>query len=169
MIADNADWLQNQGKLNDLLKGVLVITLRWPIKSRANRVFVALVMLAGIWYGYHLYAQHEQAERDTVYSSVLERYRHDLHVGVTRLEVERFLNRNQTPYGYVHMAGSGNTSSYKIRIGSDPGDALVCREWAVYIAFDFDDPSQRKGEAIGDFSGEPDDILKEIRIFKWCR
>lgn len=122
----------------------------------------------GVWAGYQLYSHIQQRKRDRMYQSVLNQYRQGLRLGMSRIAVEEYLNSHHIRFADAGLSGSGNAWSDEIRIGTDPSGRIDCANWEVYIALDFDNPSRQPGEGKGDPPGEPEDVLKNIRVYKFC-
>ncbi len=87
--------------------------------------------MISIWF---IYSKVTQARRDDVYRTAIAPYQRDLHVGMSRADVDKYLDATQIPHYPVRRGSDGVV--YEIKIGEDPGK-LIC-EWNVYISFEFD-------------------------------
>jgi len=133
-------------------------------------VIVVSFITAGAWLAYHLHTQRlraEQAQRDAGYRAVLAQYQHDLHAGMTRAVVTAYLESHNIPYGDAFINGSGNAWSDEVRIGTDPSHMIYCDNWEVYVALDFNSPTSKVTIPEHE-KGDPSDVLKDIRIYKFC-
>jgi hypothetical protein len=141
--------------------------------ARYKTPILALLLLftiaaASFAYRFHMRRlQAQQTERDAGYRVMLAQYQRDLHAGMTRATVTAYLESHNIGYGDAFIHGSGNAWSYEIRIGTDPSHMIVCKNWEVYIALDFDSPTSRATIPEHE-TGDPSDILKDIRIYKFC-
>ncbi len=144
------------------------VDLNGDCVTRKKAILVLILVLAGTWFAYHLRSQHVQAQRERFYQSVLTEYQRDLHLGMSRADVGNYLNSHHTHYGDASMMGSGNAWSYQVRIGTEPSGMIGCGNWEVYIALDFENTSRKPTGTKGDPPGDPADVLKNIRIYKFC-
>ncbi len=141
--------------------------------ARRKTLIIAIVVsitATTVWLAYRIYAQRleaEQAQRDAGYRVVLAQYQHDLRLGMTRAMVTTYLESHNIRYGDAFIRGSGNAWSYQIRIGTDPSHMIYWANWEVYIALDFNSPTSKV--AIPEHeTDDPSDVLKDIRIYKFC-
>ena len=95
-----------------------------------SAVFVAAMI--STWF---IYSKVTQVRRDDLYRTAIAPYQRDLHVGMSRADVDKYLDARQVPHYPVRLGGSDGVV-YEIKIGEDPS-TLIC-EWNVYIAFEFD-------------------------------
>ena len=128
---------------------------------------IAVFGLGVAWLAYSLWSEHLQARRDVGYRALLSQYQRDLHPGMTRATVTDYLEAHHVRYGEAVMGGSGNAWSYQVRIGTDTSGSFACANWEVYIAFDFDNPKRKIWESRGE-TGDASDVLRDIRIFRFC-
>jgi hypothetical protein len=128
---------------------------------------VALICV-GFGFAFHIRDQHETAQRERRYQTVLGQYVADLKPGMKRAQAERYFQANGTTFRqmccvanfrgeYVSLRGAGWDDLVKIAGESAP---LICRENNVYIAFEFN--PKAPGE-VPDTNGS--DTLKKISIF----
>jgi hypothetical protein len=130
-------------------------------------VAAAAVIAATLWFVQHMRDQHEQAEHEKGYARVLARYTVELKSGMTREQVERYLQTNGKQFKqiccvanfrgeYVSLNGAAYDDLVKIAEEKPP---FFCGEHNVYIAFEFNPKSQ--GE-LSDTNGS--DILKKASV-----
>lgn len=126
------------------------------VASILGLVFAVLL----IWY---MHSVRVRARRNAGYEVLLRQYQSDLHVGMTRTEVARYLDSHQVPYGPVFEGESGDAWSYDVRIGEEPGDGIACDKWYVYIKFNFTATKPIAGPEVAPVDS---DTLREIKISK---
>jgi hypothetical protein len=128
---------------------------------------VALICV-GFGFAFHIRGQHEAAQREQRYQTLLGQYAADLKPGMKRAQVERYLQANQTQFrqmccvanlrgSYVSLRGAGSDDLVKIGGESIP---FICRGNNVYIAFEFNPKAPGEAPDTNDF-----DTLKKISIF----
>jgi hypothetical protein len=114
------------------------------MKTRIAMIAVLGTAMISTWF---LYSKVTQAHRDDAYRTAIAPYQRDLHVGMARADVDKYLDARHVPHYPVRHGGSDGIT-YEIKIGEDPG-SLIC-EWNVYIALEFD----------------PTETLRDVRIKK---
>jgi hypothetical protein len=133
-------------------------------------MIIAAVALICVGFGlaFHIRDQHEAAQRERRYETVLGQYAADLKPGMKRAQVERYFQANGTQFRqmccvanfrgkYVSLSGAGWDDLVKIAGESVP---FICRENNVYIAFEFN--PKAPGEVPDTNSS---DTLKKISVF----
>lgn len=139
-------------------------------KRRKMLMIVAAVTVIAItlWFVRHQRDRHAAAERERAYQSLLAQYAGQLKPGMTRLEVERYLQTNGKRFKqmccvvnskgeYVSLDRAGYDDLVKIAEESVP---FVCSENNVYTAFEFN--PKIEGE-LSDTNGS--DILKRVSVY----
>jgi hypothetical protein len=137
-----------------------------------RKVFIvgtaAAVIVITVWFVQHMRDRREQAERDSGYQIVLTGYAVVLKPGMTRDQVERYLQTNGKRFNqmccvanfkgeHVNLDRAGYDDLLKIAGERVP---FICAENNIYIAFEFNPKSQ--GE-LSDTNGS--DILKRVSVF----
>jgi hypothetical protein len=97
---------------------------------KAFKIIAVICALLGVFF---VYSRATQAHRDRTYREKLVPFQRDLHVGTTRLEVERYFHQHDLIYNAID---SGDT--YLIQIAEEPAWEPWCEPWMVNIAFEFD-------------------------------
>ncbi|MGA7292391.1 MAG: hypothetical protein WBW53_16245 [Terriglobales bacterium] len=130
-------------------------------------VAAAAVIVIAVWFVRHMRDRHEQAERNRGYQIVLAGYAVALKPGMTRDQVERYLQANGKRFN--QMCCVANFKGEHVTLGPGYDDLVkiaeerapfICAENNVYIAFEFNPKSQ--GE-LSDTNGS--DILKRVSVF----
>jgi len=103
--------------------------------KRVSKFVVGLVVLIVASSAWFVYSKIAEARRESTYREALIPFQHDLQVGMSRMDVERYLKTRNTDYHAVRYGGSG-ADTYEIKIGEDPG-GLFCERWTVYVALEF--------------------------------
>jgi hypothetical protein len=104
--------------------------------SLRMRTRIALIAAFGAamvstWF---IYSRVTQARRDDAYRTAIAPYQRDLHVGMARADVDKYLDARHVAHYPVRFGGSDGLT-YEIKVWEDPG-SLIC-EWNVYIALEF--------------------------------
>ncbi len=81
------------------------------------------------------YSKVMQARRTASYRAALAPLQRDLHLGMDRCDVKKYLDARKLSYNAVRYDGS-DSDTYQIEIGEEPG-SLVCDPWKAYIALEF--------------------------------
>jgi hypothetical protein len=126
------------------------------------------VVIFGVSFVRNVQERHKAAEREVNYQIVLAKYSSSLKPGMTREQIERYLQNAQMRFRqmccvasfrrqYVNAVGAGWDDLVKIGEESAP---WFCSENNVYVAFEFNPKS--KGE-LADTNGS--DILKRVSVF----
>jgi hypothetical protein len=112
---------------------------RWgfrDILACEMRKFITLVALGvivgSVWL---IHSKVTHARRESAYRSAIAAFQHDLPIGTTRAEVNKYLGARKVDYHLVRYGGSDG-DTYEIKIGEEPGN-LVCEPWNVYVALEF--------------------------------
>jgi hypothetical protein len=114
------------------------------MKTRFALIAVFGATLVSTWF---IYSRITQARRDAVYRTAIAPYQKDLHVGMLRADVDKYLDARHVAHYPVRFGGSDGLT-YEIKVGEDPS-TLIC-EWNVYVALEFG----------------PNDALKDVHIRK---
>jgi hypothetical protein len=138
------------------------------VTFRKIAVCVLFLVFVGAWVGYRAHSRHTQDDRERRYRVILEKYQRDLRVGMNRADVERYLEAHNSRYTFALLKGSGSAWSDKILIATEPSRTFVCGQWEIYVALDFDAPMRDVGNIKVDPTGNPQDVLKDIRVDKFC-
>ena len=77
-----------------------------------------------------------QVRRETSYRTAVSSFQRDLHMGMDRADVQKYLDSRRADYHSVRYGGS-DAETYEIKIGEEPANSLVCEDWDVYIALEF--------------------------------
>jgi hypothetical protein len=77
-----------------------------------------------------------QSRRETSYRAAMATFQRDLHVGMDKVDVQKYLHSQKVEYHSVRYSGS-DADTYQIKIGEDPSHGLFCEDWDVYIALEF--------------------------------
>jgi hypothetical protein len=85
-------------------------------------VIVVAVAAVSMW---ELHSKAVEARREASYREALGPFQSDPRAGMTRVQVQAYLDSRKLTYTPIFWAGSGNAWSYAIRIGKEPG-AFVC-------------------------------------------
>ncbi len=121
-------------------------------KSLALACGIILLVGSIVFVRRHIHDNAAQAQRDATYHGILSSYQRELHAGMTRVEVQLYLDSRRISY-------LNDRNDYDVLIGEDPGDGLACDRWNVYVAFDFNiSPRESKASA--------SDTLREIKLRK---
>ena len=99
---------------------------------------VAVALRVSAWL---IYSKAAQTRREAHYREAIAPFQRDLHAGMTRAEVEKYLDSQSVKYHVVSF-GQG-TETYETKIGEEPGN-LVCEPWQVYIALEFNSSNTLK-------------------------
>ena len=143
-------------------------------RMRGKRLKVSMIVVAaavtaiGLWLAQHVQERHKAAERESVYRTVLAQYTVELRPGMTREQVERYLQTNGKRFKqmccvanfksqYVSLDRAGYDDLVKIAEESVP---FVCSENNVYLAFEFNPKSQSELRGTN-----RSDILRRISVF----
>src|SRR5882724_5208901 len=102
---------------------------------------VLAIAVASIWL---VYSRVIQGRREAVYRAAIVPFQRNLHVGMSKADVEKYLHSRSVEY---HVSGR----THLIQIGEEPPGNLWCEPWRVYVALEFD----------------PADRLSEVQIRKW--
>lgn len=121
-------------------------------KSIALACVVILLVVSVVFVRRHIRDRAAQAQRDATYYELLSSYQRDLHAGMTRVQVQSYLDSRKISY-------LNDGKQYAVLVGEDPGSALVCDRWNVYVAFDFG-ISATENETLAT------DTLREIKLQK---
>jgi hypothetical protein len=127
-----------------------------------------LLLALSIWFVQHLRERHRAEELGARYQMVLAGYAIQVKPGMTREEVERYLQTTGKQFkqmccvanfkgGYVSFERAGWDDL--VRIGAE-NVPWFCSENNVYIAFEFNPKSQAE---LPDTNGS--DILKRVSVF----
>ena len=95
----------------------------------------AVALLVSAWL---IYSKAAQIRREAHYRAAIAPFQRDLHAGMTRAEVEKYLDSRSVKY-YVVSFDQGtesNETTYETKIGEEPGN-LACEPWQVYMALEF--------------------------------
>ena len=124
---------------------------------------VALIILAVVAFfsAWHIYSKSVQNRRESAYREALAPLQHDLHSGMTRTQVQAYLESRKLTYAPIFWDGSGGAWSYAIKIGKEPG-SFPCDSWTVYVALDFNPSEMGRPE----LNVLPADTLRETKIKK---
>ena len=101
----------------------------------AKRVIIGVLVLTAAVAVWQIHSRKAQAKRDASYQVALEPYKRDLALGLSKAEVEQYLDSRNVAY-HVTRIGGHEGESYLIKVGEDPG-SLVCEPWNVYVALEF--------------------------------
>ena len=132
-------------------------------------VAAVAVIATGVWFVQFMRDRHEQAKRESGYQTVLAEYTVELKSGMTREQVELYLQTNEKRFKqmccvanfkgeYVSFDRAGYDDLVKIAEERAP---FVCSENNLYVAFEFNPKSQ--GE-LSHTNGS--DILKRVSVFR---
>lgn len=101
------------------------------MKKRLALVAAVMVVLLSLWLlRSRNQSRRTQAVRDAVYQEQLDRFQHDLRLGMHRAEVKSYLDSKEISYSRIN-------SNLDVRIGQDPADQWYCDRWYVYVEFRF--------------------------------
>jgi hypothetical protein len=95
-------------------------------------VAVFLIVLVSAWLAY---TKVTQSRRDASYRTAIAPFQRDLHLGMERADVRKYLDSQAAAYHSVRFGGS-DADTYEIKIAEEPSHSLVCEKWTVYIALD---------------------------------
>jgi hypothetical protein len=138
-------------------------------RLKALTIVGAVAAIAGVlWFVKHERDRHLAAKRESGYQIVLGQYGIELKPGMTREQIERYLQSNGKQFKqmccvanskgeFVRFDRAGYDDLIKIAEETVP---FVCSENNVYIAFEFNPKSQ--GELP---ETNPSDILKRVSVF----
>jgi hypothetical protein len=116
--------------------------LKWHHSAQQiqmRKVIVIIVVAGLLLSGWLVYARYEarvaqfraaQAKRDAAYQGQLDRFQHDVRLGMHRAEVKSYLDSKKV--SYVQM-----NSNLAVNIGEDPANEWFCDRWDVYVEFRF--------------------------------
>jgi hypothetical protein len=98
-----------------------------------NKYFV-LVAIAFVvvllWLVHSNRVRRLQRQREAVYRGDLQQFQRGLRLGMPRSEVVSYLDSRLVDYSTINQ-------SLDVKIGEDPGDGIVCRNWTVYVEMSF--------------------------------
>ena len=125
-------------------------------------LFGGLLLLA--WSVHEHSEQKAAAIREAGYQSVLRSYTAVLKQGMSREEVEAFLQTKGVPYQKISCIEPYEKCVYDdiSKIGEEPGP-WYCSRVNIYIAFQF------MGESTGPMSANALDTLKKITVYPWAQ
>jgi hypothetical protein len=93
--------------------------------------FVVAILIA-TWL---TYSKVMRTRREASYKVAMTPFQRDLHMGMDRTEVNRYLaSRNRSCHSVRYGGSDGDTC--QIEIAEEP-DGLFCDPWTVYIALEF--------------------------------
>src|SRR5437879_2309020 len=101
-----------------------------------KKIVVLTVGALMVFLGWHVHSRAIQKRRYAAYQDALAVYQRDLRAGMTRADVETYLDSKKVRYSAVFV-GRDNAWSYETNIAQEPSDSLFCESWMVYVAFDF--------------------------------
>ena len=127
------------------------------MKKTVSLVIVAIALFAA----WRIHSKLEQSNREKAYRETMAPFQRDLHAGVTRAEVESYLDSKKVRYSGVFVGGD-SAWSYETKIGEEPSESLFCESWIVYVAFEF----SSSGNGVPEAKPLSGDTLKDIRIRK---
>jgi hypothetical protein len=127
-----------------------------------KKIGLSVIIAIAFFSAWHIHSKSVQNRRESAYRETLAPFQRDLRAGMTRAEVQSYLDSRKVTYRPVFY-GAGNAWSYETKIGEEPGNSLACESWSVYVAFDF----SSSGQDIPELSPLPKDTLNEIRIRKF--
>lgn len=127
----------------------------------SKKIIVLAIGVGTLLLGWLAYSKIAQSRRETAYRVAIAPYQRDLHTGMSRADVEKYLDSRKVEHSWMSF---GRAESYAMLIGEEPG-GLVCKSWKVYISLDFD-LADRPGENGTRIELDPADRLREIRIRK---
>lgn len=149
-------------ELLDIINSVRMV----PLMKRWLALLFMLVLLGAIGFGAR-YRRQKQAQerRQAGYESVLLSYSQVLKPGMTRKQVEDYLQAQKVKYRQmccVDFTESANRSSLDdlVKIAEEEVP-FVCTENNVYVAFQFTDYQHRRDYEIHD---NPLDVLRAVTI-----
>jgi hypothetical protein len=99
--------------------------------SKFGLVIITVLIVGSGWFAYSKVAE---VRRESTYREALIPFQHDLRVGMSRADVERYLKNRNIDYHAVSYGTDADT--YEIKIGEDPGGPF-CKSWNVYVALEF--------------------------------
>lgn len=107
-------------------------------KSIPMRKLIAFTILGAVVLisAFLVTSKVNQSLRETSYRAAVATLQRDLHVGMDKVEVQKYLHSQKVQYHSVRYGGS-DADTYEIKIGEDPSYCLFCEDWDVYIALEF--------------------------------
>jgi hypothetical protein len=106
-----------------------------------------------------IYSHVKQNRREATYRAAIEHFQHDLALGLSRSEIEKYFHSRGVEYSWQNGA---NAAAYTVMIGEETG-GLVCKSWKVYIALEFDASAQSTNHR-SSLDPDPADKLTQIHI-----
>ena len=103
-----------------------------PSKENERCTSVFAVSLIAAWLAYSKVAQ---ARRDASYKIAIAPFQRDLHPGMDRAEVRKYLDSHGVICHTVRYGGSDGDTC-EVKIGEEP-DGLFCEPWVVNVALEF--------------------------------
>jgi hypothetical protein len=130
-------------------------------RDRLLVIGLVFVLLSATAVAYSTWKQSQREKREAAYESVLRSYSVILRPGMTRREIEDYLNSKGTKFLQMDRTRDRSAVSDIVKIGTDPAP-WYCSEYNVYVAFQFKAVERRDGR-------EPmnSDILERTTIYKW--
>jgi hypothetical protein len=96
------------------------------------------------------------ARRDAAHRTALAPYLHDLPLGMSRADVDRYLASKNMTHFTVWGDRATDGASYELSRSEEPGDGFACDRWYVSIGLEFKSSGGSRELAL------PSDILREI-------
>jgi hypothetical protein len=122
-------------------------------------VIVALVGTA-VWFGWSKHLQNAAYQREAGYQSTLRSYQAVLKPGMTRMEVEGYLQSKGVQLSRFCCSDEQLIHSYIIKVGQEPAP-WYCSRQNIYLEFQF------TSGAIDSEMASRLDTLKKITITPW--
>ena len=122
-------------------------------------IFLALIVTA-VWLAWSKHLRNAAYQREAGYQSTLHFYQAVLKPGMTRIEVEGFLQSKGVQLSRFCCSDEKSIQSYIIKIGQEPAPWYCSRE-NIYLEFQF-----TSGTIDSDMASQPD-TLKKITITPW--
>jgi hypothetical protein len=99
-------------------------------RAIAGVVAIAIVLLS-LWFFRSKSQDHRaQAQREAAYQAELDRFQHDLRLGMPRSEVTTYLVARKVAY-------NENSWDLDVRIGREPSNTIFCDHFDVYVELGF--------------------------------
>jgi len=108
---------------------------------RIGLAITVVAVLAFMWLVHLVRVRREARRRGAAQVAAAEvmlmaPYQRDLRIGMTKEQVEEYLGLRHAAFLKADHSAEGFT--YKVKIGEEKGDGIVCDGWYVYAAMDFD-------------------------------
>jgi hypothetical protein len=141
------------------------------IQSKARRWLLPIALLLAVVVAAlvvrRLSQERAQRKREATYQSALRSYSKDIRAGMTRKQVEDYLEARNVKFRQMCCVDASHRFSTNVyddlvRIGQEDAP-WFCSEKNVYVAFEFTGPERNSSGRVADST----DMLRTISTYQW--